>query len=363
MIDEKMVDRILRRLPDIEAELSRPETASDTGLYRKLLKEHSHLKKTAAKAVHYRDMQRRIAENRELAADESDPELAEMAAQELEELEAALPEAVQSLRLGLIPPDPDDNRNAVMEIRAGTGGDEAALFAGDLYRMYCRYAETNGWKTSIVDASTSEAGGFKEVIFTVEGDHAYGRLRYESGTHRVQRVPQTEAQGRIHTSAATVAVFPEAQEEDNIDLPPDEIRIDVFRSSGPGGQSVNTTDSAVRVIHLPTGVVVQCQDEKSQHRNREKALAVLKARLLDLKRQEEADKQGEIRRSQIGTGDRSGRIRTYNFPQSRVTDHRIQLSLYSLDRVLEGALDDLIGPLRLHAMEEQMTRELEAVAG
>ncbi len=353
MIDEKMVDRILTRLPELEAQLSLPETAADSTLYRKLLKEHAHIKKTAGKAAVYRDIVRRIAENRELAQDD-DPEMAEMAALELAELESALPSAEQNLLLGLLPPDPDDDRNAIVEIRAGTGGDEAALFAGDLYRMYCRYAESKGWRTGIIDASTNEVGGYKEIIFTVEGDQAYGLLRYESGTHRVQRVPTTEAQGRIHTSAATVAVFPEAQEEDDLDLPPDEIRIDIFRSSGPGGQSVNTTDSAVRITHLPTGITVQCQDEKSQHRNREKAMGVLKARILDAKRQEEAARQGAERRSLIGTGDRSGRIRTYNFPQSRLTDHRIGLSLYSLERIMEGDLADVIEPLRQHAMGEKM---------
>jgi len=359
MIDETMVERILRRLPELESLLSQPATAADSMLYRKLLKEHAHIKKVAEKALVYRDLVQRIGENRILAGD-ADAEMAELAVLELDELEQALPGAEQALLVSLLPPDPDDDRNAVVEIRAGTGGDEAALFAGDLYRMYCRYAESRGWRTGIIDASPSEIGGYKEVIFTVEGDHVYGYLRYESGTHRVQRVPQTEAQGRIHTSAATVAVFPEAQEEDDLDLPPDEIRIDIFRSSGPGGQSVNTTDSAVRITHLPTGVTVQCQDEKSQHRNREKAMGVLKARLLDLKRQEEADRQGAARRSLIGTGDRSGRIRTYNFPQSRLTDHRIQLSLYSLERIMEGALADVIEPLRQHAVEERMQAHLSA---
>jgi peptide chain release factor 1 len=357
MIDERMVDRILARLPELESLLSQPETATDQKKYRAYLKEHSQIKRTAEKAMLYRDLSCRIRENRELL-DDADPELAEMARVELPELEEALPDAEQQLLLSMLPPDPDDDRNAIVEIRAGTGGDEAALFAGDLYRMYCRYAESCGWRTGVIDASSSEMGGFKEVIFTVEGENAYGWLRYESGTHRVQRVPETEAQGRIHTSAATVAVFPEVQEEDDLEIPPDEIRIDIFRSSGPGGQSVNTTDSAVRITHLPTGVSVQCQDEKSQHRNREKAFAVLKARLLDLKRQEEAERQGAERRSLIGTGDRSGRIRTYNFPQSRLTDHRIGLSLYSLDRIIEGNLADVIEPLRQHAMQEKMQQYL-----
>jgi len=358
MIDSAVIDRVLIRIPEIEAMLSDPATAADQTRFRSLIKEHSHLKRLSSKAERYIQLCRRLEESRVMVADETDPELAALAAAELAECEAELPEAEKTLRMSMLPPDPDDARNAVMEIRAGTGGDEAALFAGDLFRMYSRYAEEHRWKIGVVDANPGEIGGFKEVIFTVEGDQVYGVLRYECGTHRVQRVPQTEAQGRIHTSAATVAVFPEAEEEDDFDVPADEIRIDIFRSSGPGGQSVNTTDSAVRVTHLPTGVTVQCQDEKSQHRNREKAMAVLKARLLDHKRHEDAAKQGAVRREQIGTGDRSERIRTYNFPQNRLTDHRINLTLYSLDRIMEGLLDGVIEPLREHAMEARMKAEL-----
>lgn len=355
MIESALIDRVLIRIPEIESLLSNPATAADQTRFRKLIKEHSHLKRVAVKAERYLQLSRQVEENRALLAEESaDPELAELAREELKECEAELPAAEKTLRLSLVPPDPDDARNAVMEIRAGTGGDEAALFAGDLYRMYMRYAEERGWKIGVVDASSGEMGGYKEVIFTVQGDGVFGIMRYESGTHRVQRVPQTEAQGRIHTSAATVAVFPEVEEEDEFDIPPDEIRIDIFRSSGPGGQSVNTTDSAVRLTHLPTGVIVQCQDEKSQQRNREKALIVLKARLLAHKLEEEAEKQGAARRLQIGTGDRSERIRTYNFPQNRLTDHRINLTLYSLDRIMEGLLEDVIEPLREHAMEARM---------
>ncbi len=358
MIEPALIDRVLFRVPQIEAMLSDPATAADQNRFRKLLKEHSHLKHVAGKAQHYRTLLQRIEENTAMLAESEDPELAELAQAELEESETALPEAEKALRLSLLPPDPDDARNAIMEIRAGTGGDEAALFAGDLYRMYTRYAEEQGWKTAIVEANASELGGYKEIIFTLTGDGVYGLIRYESGTHRVQRVPQTETQGRIHTSAATVAVFPEVEEEDDFDIPPDEIRIDIFRSSGPGGQSVNTTDSAVRLTHIPTGVTVQCQDEKSQHRNREKALMVLKARLLDHKLREEAEKQGAARRLQIGSGDRSERIRTYNFPQNRLTDHRINLTLYSLDRIVEGQLDDVIGPLREQAVEARLKAEL-----
>ena len=358
MIDSAVIDRVLIRIPEIESMLSDPATAADQTRFRLLIKEHSHLKRLADKAELYSRLCRQMKESRDLIADGSDPELADLAAAELKECEEQLPEAEKSLRLGMLPPDPDDARNAVMEIRAGTGGDEAALFAGDLYRMYSRYAESRRWKIGIVDANPGELGGYKEIIFTVEGDRVYGILRHECGTHRVQRVPQTEAQGRIHTSAATVAVFPEAEEDDDLDIPADEIRIDIFRSSGPGGQSVNTTDSAVRVTHLPTGVTVQCQDEKSQHRNREKAMSVLKARLLDHKRHEEAEKQGAARREQIGTGDRSERIRTYNFPQNRLTDHRINLTLYSLDRIMEGLLDGVIEPLQEHSMETRMKAEL-----
>jgi peptide chain release factor 1 len=358
MIEPALIDSVMIRVPEIEARLSDPATATDQRLFRKLIKEHAHLKRVADKAAVYRNLLKQIEDSKAMLAEGGDPDLAELAQAELEESESALPEAEKALRMSLLPPDPDDSRNAIMEIRAGTGGDEAALFAGDLYRMYTRYAEEQGWKTSMVEANASEIGGYKEVIFSVAGDGVYGTMRYESGTHRVQRVPQTEAQGRIHTSAATVAVFPEVEEDDDIEIPADEIRIDIFRSSGPGGQSVNTTDSAVRLTHIPTGVTVQCQDEKSQHRNREKAMMVLKARLLDHKMREEAEKQGAARRSQIGSGDRSERIRTYNFPQNRLTDHRINLTLYSLDRIIEGQLNDVIGPLREQDIESRMKTEL-----
>ncbi len=358
MIDPSYIENILSRLPELETELSNPETAANQTKFRRVMREHAGLKRIEKKAQHLADLQKRLAETRELAADESEPELAEMAALELEEIEAELTGAERDMRVSLLPPDPDEGRNAVMEIRAGTGGDEAALVAGDLFRMYSRYCEASGWKIGIVDASTSEVGGYKEVVFTVEGEGAYGVLRYESGTHRVQRVPVTESSGRIHTSASTVAVFPEAEAEDDLAIPAEDIRIDIYRSSGPGGQSVNTTDSAVRLTHIPTGVVVQCQDEKSQHRNKEKAMGVLKARILDHKRREEAAKQGAARRSQIGSGDRSERIRTYNFPQNRLTDHRIGLTLYSLDRIMEGELIELVTPLREHDLEERMKAEL-----
>jgi peptide chain release factor 1 len=283
----------------------------------------------------------------------------EMAELELEDLQTRIPEAEKRLKLSLLDPDPDDDRNAILEIRAGTGGDEAALFAGDLFRMYTRYAEQRGWTWKMMEQNTSGVGGYKEVIASIQGEEVFKWLKYESGVHRVQRVPVTEASGRIHTSAATVAILPEAEEVDEIDIPAEEIRVDVFRSSGPGGQSVNTTDSAIRITHLPTGLIVQCQDEKSQHRNREKAMKVLQARLLDRKRQEEDAKRAGDRKNMIGSGDRSERIRTYNFPQNRLTDHRINLTLYSLDAVMEGEVTPLIEALLAHDVEQQLTAKLE----
>ncbi len=352
MINNEHIKRMLARIPEIETELSQPETVANQNRYRELLREHSGLKKLEGKAEHFHSISTEIANNRELLDDpELDPELREMAEAELARLEPELPAAEKELMVALLPSDPDEDRNAIVEVRAGTGGDEAALFAGDLFRMYSRYAEAHGWKIGVIDASTSDVGGYKEVVFSVEGSGAFGAMHYESGGHRVQRVPATESQGRIHTSAATVAVFPEAEPQDDIELPPDEIRIDIFRSSGPGGQSVNTTDSAVRITHEPTGITVQCQDEKSQHRNKEKAMAVLKSRILDLKRREEAEEKGNARRTLIGSGDRSQRIRTYNFPQNRLTDHRVNLTLYSLDRIMEGDLSDLFEALRQHDVE------------
>lgn len=362
MIDTAYISKLLERLPGIEEELSRPETALNQNKFRKLISEHSSLRKLKQISEEYISIQKNITEYREIINDgSSDPELRELAESELPELEEKLPQAEQKLKFAMLKPDPEADRNAILEIRAGTGGDEAALFAGDLYRMYSRYAEQHEWKTDVIDASPGMIGGYKEIVFSVEGKNVYGTLRYEMGGHRVQRVPATEASGRIHTSAATVAVFPEVEEEDDIDLPANEIRIDIYRSSGPGGQSVNTTDSAVRITHLPTGIVAQSQDEKSQHRNREKALSVLKARILDARKREEAEKKGEARRNQIGSGDRSQRVRTYNFPQNRLTDHRINLTLYSLDRIMEGALEEIFTSLREHDMELRLQEEFNEI--
>jgi len=364
MIEREHIDRLLERIPEIETELSDPATAASQKRFRTLVREHARLKKLADKAEHYFKLSDDLQEYRDLSSsDDADPELAELAQAEIPALEEAVPAAEKELMFALLPPDPNDERNAIVEIRAGTGGDEAALFAGDLYRMYNRFAESQGWKANVIDASTSEIGGYKEVVFSVEGSGVYGRLRYESGGHRVQRVPVTESSGRIHTSAATVAVFPEVEADDHLDIPQDDLRIDIFCASGPGGQGVNTTYSAVRITHLPSGLVAQSQDERSQHRNKEKAMTVLKARILDQRTREEEERIGKTRRSMIGSGDRSERVRTYNFPQNRLTDHRINLTLYSLDRVMEGEIAELTAALSQHDAEERLAAELEKLAG
>ncbi len=364
MIDEAYIKNILARIPEIETELSDPATAAKQKLYQKLVREHSLLSKLDKLASDYFGVINSIADNRELIDDpDTDPELQEMAAVELEELEESLPGVEKKLKMGLLPPDPNDSCNAIIEVRAGTGGDEASLFAADLFRMYSRYAEEHGLKIVVLDMSINEIGGYKEVVFQVEGENAFGLLKYESGGQRVQRVPTTESQGRVHTSAATVAVFPDAGEEEEFEIDPADVRVDLYRASGPGGQCVNTTDSAVRLTHEPTGIVVQCQNEKSQHKNKAKAMSVLKSRILDKMRLDEQEKMGDVRRNMIGSGDRSERVRTYNFPQNRLTDHRINLTLYSLDRVMEGDLDQLLVALREHDVELRLKAELDSMAG
>ena len=358
MIDRDYLSRVLGRLPVIEAELSSPATAANQKRYRELVQEHVGLTRLRAQAERFEQVEKELAGHREiLESPAADAELKEMARAELDSLAQALAAAEQEVFLALLPPDPNDRRAAILEIRAVTGGDEASLFGGDLFRMYSRYAAGRKWKVTVIDASPSSVGGYKELVFSVEGEGAYGALRYEGGVHRVQRVPVTEASGRIHTSTATVAVFPEVEETDDIEIKPEEVRLDLFCASGPGGQSVNTTYSAVRLTHLPTGIVAQSQDERSQQRNKEKAMNVLKARLLDQRRRDEETKMGNSRRSMIGTGDRSERIRTYNFPQNRLTDHRINFTLYSLDRVVEGELDALLSALKHRDIEFRLARE------
>jgi len=321
--------------------------------YQKLAKEHAEIAPLVETYRKYKETEQQLAENEQLLKEEKDPEMRHLIREEIDELQRQKEKLTRQLKLLLVPKDPNDEKNVILEIRAGTGGEEAALFAADLFRMYSRYAEGQGWKIEILDSHPTEMGGFKEVIANISGKGAYSRLKYERGVHRVQRIPVTESQGRIHTSAVTVAVLPEAEEVD-IEIDPNDLRIDVFRSSGPGGQSVNTTDSAVRITHIPTGIVVSCQDEKSQHKNKAKAMKVLRARLLELKRREQEEKIAKERRSQVGTGDRSERIRTYNFPQNRITDHRINLTLYKLEEVLNGALDEIIDPLITHYQTEQI---------
>lgn len=352
MLDRAPIEARLSALPALEARLADPAVTGDRRRYRETLREHTHLKRVEAAAKAYFGALDDATAARELLAD---PELAAMAQEELAAAEAALPAAEERLLRALLPADPLDDRNAMVEIRAGTGGEEAALFAGDLFRMYTRWCEAHGFKVSVMDAAPSGLGGFKEVVFRVaEGEQPYGRLRFESGGHRVQRVPVTEAQGRIHTSAATVVVLPEADEEDDLVIPESELRVDIFCAGGHGGQGVNTTYSAIRITHLPTGLVAQCQDERSQHRNKEKALAVLRSRILDARRQAEEAKAGATRLTLRGSGDRSQRIRTYNFPQNRLTDHRIGLTLYALDRVMEGELDGLLTALEAFDLRQRL---------
>ncbi len=334
------IEEVEARYSELEAQLGRPEIASNPNRLRELTQELASIRETVETYRRLKSIRAATAENEELLGD-ADAEIRELAKAELADLRERTEAVEAELKRLLIPKDPRDQKNVVLEIRGGTGGDEAALFAGDLFRMYTRFADERGWKVEILSVSESDGGGMKEVIANISGSGAYGRLKYESGVHRVQRVPVTESQGRIHTSTATVAVLPEAEDAD-IRIDEKDLRIDVYRSSGPGGQSVNTTDSAVRITHVPTGLVVTCQDEKSQHKNKARALKILRSRLYDLEQERLAQERASQRRGQIGTGDRSERIRTYNFPQNRITDHRVGLTLHKLDRVMEGDLDELI---------------------
>jgi len=352
------LERQAQRLAELDFLLSREDVMGDMAKYRPLAKEHAEVSAVAGRWARYQQREADLAAAQEMLGD---PDMAEMAREEIDGAEAELAQLEDELQRLLLPKDPDDERNAFVEIRAGTGGDESALFAGDLARMYTRYAAGRGWKVEVMSASESEIGGYKELVLRVEGDGVYGQLRFESGGHRVQRVPATETQGRIHTSAATVAVMPEPDEAEAITLNPAELRIDTFRASGAGGQHINKTDSAVRVVHLPTGIVAECQDGRSQHANKAQALRVLQARLQEKERSERAAKEAATRKGLIGSGDRSDRIRTYNFPQGRLTDHRINLTLYRLAAIMEGDLTEVVAALRA-AREAEQLAELEASA-
>lgn len=334
-------------------EVSKPEVISDQEKFKTIMKERADLEPIVLKYDEYADITRRIADNKLLLEDGPDDDFKQLLHEDTAELNEQLTQAEEDLKVLLLPKDPNDEKNVIVEIRAGVGGDEAALFAGDLFRMYMRYTERLRWKSEIMSSNEIGIGGFKEVIMLIKGKGAYSRLKFESGTHRVQRVPETESGGRIHTSAATVAVLPEAEDVE-VDIDPNDLRIDVYRSTGNGGQCVNTTDSAVRITHLPTGVVVACQDEKSQIKNREKAMKVLRSRLLEMEIRKQQESIAEDRKSQIGSGDRSERIRTYNFPQGRVTDHRIGLTLYRIEEILDGDLDEVIDALLLAEQAEKL---------
>ncbi len=350
-IFEKLED-VEQRHRDLEERLGDPEVASDAGALRRISKEYADLSKIVETYKRYKDVSAQIEENKTLLS-ESDEDICDLAREEIQTLRAELEAINLDLKILLLPKDPRDEKNTFLEIRAGTGGEEASLFVADLLRMYMKYAERRSWNVEIMNQHPTGLGGFKEIIILIQGRGAFSRMRYESGVHRVQRIPETESQGRIHTSAVTVAVLPEAEDVD-VSIEPGELRIDVFRSSGPGGQSVNTTDSAVRITHIPTGIVVSCQDEKSQHKNKAKGMRVLKARLLDRLVSEQQSKISEERKLLVGSGDRSQRIRTYNFPQGRISDHRIGITLYKLQGILEGDLDPVIDPLIAHFQSEAL---------
>jgi len=351
-----MIERLAivkQRFDEVSDLIIQPDIIADQKRYVALNREYKDLSALMEKRKIYLNLTQRQQEAEEIIADGSDAEMTDMAKEELEEVKSKLPELEETIRFMLIPKDPEDAKNIVMELRAGTGGDEASIFAGDLYRMYTKYCESKGWKVSVVDLSEGTAGGFKEIIIEVSGTDVYGTMKFESGVHRVQRVPQTETQGRVHTSAATVMVLPEAEEFD-IEIDMNEVRLDLFCSSGPGGQSVNTTYSAVRLTHMPTGIVAQCQDQKSQHKNKEKALKVLRSRLYELELSKKLEEDSAKRSAMVSSGDRSAKIRTYNYPQGRVTDHRIGLTLYDLQNIVNGDLDKLVDEIQLHYNTEKL---------
>jgi len=350
-----LLEKVEEKHKELTQLLSDPAVLSDRNRLKKIAKEHSELSEIVSLSSKYRNLLKLIQDDEKISKESRDRELIELAKSELEELYSKKQDYEEKLQVLLLPKDPMDSRNTIMEIRAGTGGEEAALFAADLYRMYSKYAEKNGWRVDVMNSNPTGLGGFKEIIFLVEGEDAFGRLKYESGVHRVQRVPVTETSGRIHTSAASVAVLPEAEDVE-VDIKPEELKIDVFRSSGPGGQSVNTTDSAVRISHLPTNTVVTCQDEKSQLKNKHRAMKVLRARLLDKATAEQNAKIARERKIMVGSGDRSEKIRTYNFPQARVTDHRIGLTSYRLEDILEGRIDEFVEALKKKEQEQKLEK-------
>lgn len=355
----EIVKKLEKRLIEIDSSLADPATLSDRQKQIDLGRERRQLERILSTGREYAEVVTGIDEAKEIIAAGDDDELVQMAREELDSFQKQLDPITKKLQLKLLPSDPNDEKSAMVEMRAGTGGDEAGIFVGDIFRMYQRFTEDKGWKIDIHSCSNAQAGGFKEIIFSIEGNGAYGLMKWESGVHRVQRVPQTESQGRIHTSAITVAVFPEAEEVD-LSIADNELKVDVFRASGPGGQSVNTTDSAVRITYIPTGLVVTCQDEKSQIKNKAKAMRVLRARLYDQILSAQREKQDAERRTMVSSGDRSAKIRTYNFPQGRVTDHRIGLTLYKLEDILSGNVMELIDPMRQHEQEERLRQQAEA---
>lgn len=353
------LEGIENRFEELNMRLTEPDVVNDQNLYMKLMKEHSELSEIVEKFREWKGYKNALEDARAMLNEKPDPELMEMIQQEMEDASSGMERTERELKILLMPKDPNDDKDVIVEIRAGAGGDEAALFAAVLMRMYTHYAENKGWAVNLLDSNPTEIGGFKEVVFEVEGKGAYSRLKFESGVHRVQRVPATESSGRIHTSTVTVAVLPEADELDEIEINPNDIEVDTYRASGAGGQHVNKTSSAIRITHLPTGIVVTCQDQRSQHKNREKAMRVLKAKLNDIERQKQSSEVAENRKAQVGTGDRSERIRTYNYPQRRVTDHRIGYTLYRIEEFLNGEMDEILDALITSHQAEKLSASEE----
>lgn len=353
------LEAIENRFEELNMRLAEPDVVSDQNLYTKLMKEHADLSEIVEKYREWKKYKKDLEDARLMLNEKPDPELEEMIQQEMKEAASGMEKTEKELKILLMPKDPNDDKDVIIEIRAGAGGEEAALFAAELMRMYTHYAENKGWAVSLIDSNPTELGGFKEVVFEVEGKGAYSRFKFESGVHRVQRVPATESSGRIHTSTVTVAVLPEADELDEIEINPADIEVDTYRASGAGGQHVNKTSSAIRITHIPTGIVVTCQDQRSQHKNREKAMRVLKTKLNELERQKQTNEVAENRRSQVGTGDRSERIRTYNFPQRRVTDHRIGYTLYKIEEFMNGDIEELLDALITSEQAEKLSKSEE----